>query len=117
MHMQEERRHSAFSGGCFYAAFYLSLGSIALVGYQTLVWLRQGAWVPHQMWLLLIWARWEQPPRIVWGQAQPALDRLWGLLGNCPISMFLGLLAMSIAFIGYLRDPSRAPPPRLRDAH
>lgn len=117
MRLQEDKSHSAFSGGCFYAAFYLCLGAVVLFGYQMLLWFRHGAWVPHQMWLVLIWSGWERPPSIALGYGQPAIDRIWSLIGNCPITIVLCVLALVAALIGFAFDPSRTRPAAVGDAH
>jgi hypothetical protein len=106
-----------FSEGCFYVAFYLCLGAIVLFTDQLLTWLKHGAWMPHQMWLLLKWSGWEQPPSLLGGVGQPVIDALWGLIGNCPITLVLTLAAAGIALLGVMRDPMRTRPAAWRNAH
>ena len=117
MRVLDQRHHSLFSELCFYVAFYLSLGTIVLFSYQLLIWLRHGAWMPHQMWLLLKWAGWEQPPSLLGGSGQPVLDRLWDAIGNCPITVVLAPLAVGIAMLGVMHDPGRTQPAAWRNAH
>jgi hypothetical protein len=117
MRVLDQRHHSVFSEGCFYVAFYLCLGAIVLFSYQLLIWLRHGAWMPHEMWLFLKWGGWEQPPSLLGGIGQPVLDRLWSLIGNCPITVVLALMAVAIALLGAMRDPVRTQPAVWRNAH
>lgn len=117
MRALDERHHSAFSEGCFYAAFYLCLAAIVLFSDQLLVWLQHGAWVPHRMWLLMAWGGWERPPALLWGLGQPMLDRFWSLIGNCPITVMLGIAALALAVLGLICDPARTRPGTWRIAH
>ena len=97
MTAHQTRSKSYFGTACLYAAGYLSIAAIALFCYQLLLWSRTGAWVSHQMWLVLDWAGWQHPPAIAWGRPQFFLDRIWDMAGNCPIGIALTLLALLAA--------------------
>ena len=117
MRVLDQRHHSMFSEGCFYIAFSLCLGAIVLFTDQLLIWLKHGAWMPHQMWLFLKWGGWDQPPSLLGGIGQTLLDRFWGVMGNCPITIVLVLAAAGIAALGVMRDPVRTHPVAWRNAH
>ena len=117
MRVLDQRHHSLFSEVCFYVAFYLCLSAIVLFSYQLLIWLRHGAWMPHQMRLFLKWGGWDQPPSLLGGIGQTLLDRFWGVMGNCPITIVLALAAAGIAALGVMRDPVRTHPVAWRNAH
>ena len=117
MRVLDQRHHSLFSEVCFYVAFYLCLSAIVRFSYQLLIWLRHGAWMPHQMWLFLKWGGWDQPPSLLGGIGQTLLDRFWGVMGNCPITIVLALAAAGIAALGVMRDPVRTHPVAWRNAH
>jgi hypothetical protein len=117
MRTSNERTRSAFSSACSYVAIWLCAAALALLGYQVLLWLRHGAWVPHQMWVVLSWTGWERPPSIWWGLGQPTLDHIWALIGNCPITIALCALSIVAAVIGFLGNSSRLETGSLRGAH
>jgi hypothetical protein len=51
------------------------------------------------------------------GIGQTLLDRFWGVMGNCPITIVLALAAAGIAALGVMRDPVRTHPVAWRNAH
>lgn len=93
--------------GYFYAAGYFGLGALCLLVYQTFIWWRLGAWIPYQMWLVLVASGWQHPPSLWLASAQPAFDRAWDTIGNCPISIVLSILALIAACLGVICSSTR----------
>jgi hypothetical protein len=118
MSVDETKTRSVISSACISAAFYFCVGAFAMFFDQILFWFRQGAWIPRQMWLVLTWTGWQQPPSVFSGNAQSTLDWVWAMIGNCPIAVLLSGLALTAAVTGCLTHP---PAPRstgnLRGAH
>jgi len=108
---------SVISLGCFYAAGYFCLAATLLLTYQTLVWLKQGAWLPYRMWLVLEWAGWHHSPSVFVGRAQPLVDWIWDALGNCPITIALSAATILVTIFGYVSQSASIRAAELRDAH
>jgi len=106
---------SILSTGCFYAAGYFSLGAALALGYQTLFWYRQGAWVTYRMWALLQWAGLEHSPTAPWSKLQPLVDWIWQAFGNCPVTITLSIGTVLVAALGLVRESTYARALQLRD--
>ena len=117
MSVQDKNSRSSFASGCFYAAFYLCIGATLLFAYQAVQWLREGAWIPQQVSTLLGWLGLQQPPAILWSVARSSTDRVWGVLGNCPITIMLSAVALCAALLGYAIHPASKAQGPLRGAH
>lgn len=108
---------SILSTGCFYAAGYFCIGATMLLGYQSLVWIRQGAWLPYRMWLVLEWVGWHHAPTFFWGRIQPLINWAWDALGNCPITITLSIATLAASALGYASQSASIRAAQLRDAH
>jgi len=106
-----------FGSGCLYAAAYLTIAAAGLFFYQAMLWYRTGAWLPHNMWQVLILTGWQHPPSMPWSRAQLVIDRLWDTIGNCPISIALSVVAIVVAVIGMKCSMPEGPVTGLRNAH
>jgi hypothetical protein len=117
MSVEDIKTRSFVSSLCISAAFYFCVGAFAMFFDQVLFWFRQGAWVPHQMWVVMTWTGWQQPPSLFPGAAQSLLDRFWVMVGNCPIAVLLSFLALAAATTGCLTHPTPKSSGTLRGAH
>jgi hypothetical protein len=108
---------SILSTGCFYAAGYFCLGALLVLGYQTLFWYRQGAWMSYRMWVLLDWVGVQHSPSAPVTRVQPLFDHIWQSFGNCPITIALSLATVVVAALGFVRESAYARAVELRDAH
>jgi hypothetical protein len=117
MSVEDIKSRSLLSTLCISTAFYLCVGAFGMFFDQLLFWFRQGAWVPHQMWVVLNWTGWQQPPAVFSGSVQSTLDRLWVLVGNCPVAVLLSGLALAAAVTGCLTHPAPKSTGTLRGAH
>lgn len=108
---------SILSIGCFYAAGYFCLGALLVLGYQTLFWYRQGAWLSYRMWVLLEWAGVERSPSAPMTRIQPFFDWIWQSFGNCPITIAFSVATVLVAVLGFVRETTYIRAVELRDAH
>jgi hypothetical protein len=108
---------SILSTGCFYSAGYLCLGALMVLGYQGLLWYREGAWLSYRMWVLLSWIGLDHSPAAPFTKIQPMFDHVWQSVGNCPITIALSLATAVIACIGFLRESAYVRAMQLKNAH
>ncbi len=117
MSAQQTEQRSLFATAWFYTAGYLCLSATAVLSYQTFLWLRHGAWLPFQMWNVLEWIGWQNPPLLTWTGLQPLIDLVWELIGNCPITIAGSTAAVMAAILGFASEQSSLHNAPLRDAH
>lgn len=108
---------SPIAAGLFYAAGYLTLGALVLLGYQTLTWLREGVWIVHRMWQVLEAIGWQHAPSVPGGRTQATVDWVWLVIGNCPIAFALSLAAMITIVLALIWGSASTRAAELRDAH
>ena len=108
---------SMLSTACFYAAGYFCLGALLVLGYQTLFWYRQGAWLSYRMWVMLEWAGWQHSPPAPLARLQPLFNWVWEMIGNCPITIAFSLATIVAALLGFARESAYVRAVQLRDAH
>jgi hypothetical protein len=117
MTVHQETSKSPIAAGLFYAAGYLTLGALLVLGYQTLTWFREGVWIVHRMWQVLESIGWQHAPTVPGSRTQATVDLVWAVIGNCPIAFALSLAAMITIVAALISGSASTRAAELRDAH
>ena len=117
MSLYYDHSKSPIAAGLFYAAAYLTIGAALLIGYQTFVWMHEGAWIVHRMWQVLESIGWQHAPTVPGARTQFFMDWLWAMIGNCPIAIALSIGAALTVVIAMIWETTSTRAAELRDAH
>ena len=117
MSLYYDHSKSPIAAGLLYAAAYLTIGAAFLIGYQTLVWWREGIWIAHRMWQLLESIGWQHAPTVPGARLQFMVDWLWAEIGNCPIAIAMSLSAVLTIVVAMVWETASTRAAELRDAH